>query len=91
MMNMQSMQSRIEEKITNKFQPTFLKVVNESGLHKGHAGDDGSGESHFHVEVVSPVFEGMRSVDSHRMIYDCLSDEMKCVHSLSILATSADK
>lgn len=88
---MRSMQDRINEKLTNMFKPVYLVVVNESHLHKGHSGDDGSGESHFHVEVVSDLFGDKRQVVCHRMVYDCLSEEMKCVHSLSVYASAHKK
>ena len=31
--------------------PQALEVINESALHSGHAGDDGSGESHWRIVI----------------------------------------
>ena len=41
----------IEDRLTRAFSPTRLEVVNESHRHAGHAGDDGSGESHFAILI----------------------------------------
>ena len=58
------MESRIRKKLSDAFSPSLLEVVNESHLHRGHAGDDGSGESHFRVKVVSKSFAGMYTLKS---------------------------
>lgn len=85
------MQDKIYEKLSSLFKPVCLEVINESHLHKGHSGDDGSGESHFHVEVVSTAFAGKRLIDCHRMVYDCLTEEMRLVHSLTVSASANKK
>ena len=41
------------------FAPTRLEVINDSEKHHGHAGHDGSGESHFTVEIESAAFAGV--------------------------------
>ena len=41
----------IEERLRAALAPTRLAVINDSARHQGHAGDDGSGESHFTVEI----------------------------------------
>ena len=83
-----TMENRIKTKITEKLAPLALEVENQSALHAGHAGDDGSGESHFHLMVVSEAFGGMSRVARHRMIFEILAEEMKTVHALSIMAYS---
>lgn len=88
---MKTMQEKIEGKLRNIFTPSFLEVVNESSMHSGHAGDDGSGESHFRVEIISDSFEGKRVTECHRMVYDCLKEEMKMLHALSICASQHKK
>ena len=64
--------------------PVKLTVTNESALHSGHAGDDGSGESHFAVEVVSEKLAGMSRVAIQRAVYDALGDLMQQIHALRI-------
>lgn len=79
---------KMEEKITHRletvFSPSHLVVENQSHLHAGHAGDDGSGESHFHLEIQSHDFDNLSRVDAQRSIYDALSAEMKTIHALSL-------
>lgn len=81
------MQDIIHAKLAQALQPSQLDVVNDSGRHKGHAGDDGSGESHFTVTVVSDSFAGKSRVARQRMIYDLLAYELQNgLHALSIKA-----
>ena len=42
---MSSIQEQIENALNSAFDVLYLKVVNDSALHKGHVGDDGSGGS----------------------------------------------
>lgn len=79
-----SMQGRVEEKLNHMFSPSLLRVINQSHLHAGHSGDDGSGESHFRIEITSDSFDGESRINAQRMIFDCLSEEMKTIHALSI-------
>jgi hypothetical protein len=46
----------IEILLQEAFLPTRLDVINDSARHHGHAGDDGSGESHFTVVIESVAF-----------------------------------
>ena len=41
----------ITQLLTAAFAPSSLAVINDSASHSGHMGDDGSGESHFTVEI----------------------------------------
>ena len=81
----------IRRKLTAGFSPLALDVVDESHRHAGHAGakraDGSQGETHFHVRIVSPAFEGISRVERQRRIYAALADEMKGpVHALSLNA-----
>ena len=82
-----TMEERITQKLNKALEPTHLKVINQSNLHQGHAGDDGSGESHFHIEIYSHAFEKKSRVARERLIYRALSEEMKIIHALSIKIT----
>ena len=85
-----TMHARIEEKLTKAFEPLELEIVNESHKHEGHAGHDGSGESHFRIRIVSPVFAGLTRVECQRMIYEILAQELsEQLHALSISASSS--
>ena len=79
----QEMQQRLEAALL----PEVLVVSNDSEKHRGHGGYDGSGESHFSVEVVSAAFAGLGRVARQRLVNDALGDLLKeRIHALSIKA-----
>lgn len=76
---------RIRRKLSAELVPEQLDIVDESHRHKGHAGHDARGESHFHVTVVAGRFEGMTRVARQRLIYGILAEEMaERVHALAL-------
>lgn len=79
-----NMSEKIEEKLQKALQPDVLEIINESHLHSGHAGDDGSGESHFRLVIASKNFCETSRVGQQREIFNILRDEMKVIHALSI-------
>lgn len=80
-----TMQERITQKLTEFLDPVELEVINESHKHSGHTGDNGSGETHFLVKVVSSRFEGCSVVECHRMVNEILEGEFKGnLHALQI-------
>ncbi len=86
------MEDRIRQKLARGLLPLVMEIVNDSARHAGHAGDDGSGESHFHVKIVSSSFNGKGRVERQRMVYDLLQEEMAGpVHALSVKAIAADE
>ena len=58
----------LDEHLRQAFSPTSLEIINESHLHAGHAGDNGTGESHFRIKIVAEVFASMNRVERHRAI-----------------------
>ena len=77
----------IEERLRAALAPTRLAVINDSARHHGHAGDDGSGESHFTVEIEAEAFAGMSRLARQRAVNAALGDLMKeRVHALAIRA-----
>ena len=76
----------LQQRLQQVLQPTMLEVVDESGLHAGHAGANGTGYgTHFRVRIGSPLFEGRPRVARHRLVYDALQDFMaQGVHALAI-------
>ena len=74
----------IVAKLSAKFAPTHLEVIDESSRHQGHAGARPGGESHFRVRIASPQLSGTR-VAQHRAIMETLDAEIKGgVHALAI-------
>lgn len=79
--------SEIAARLTEALDPTLLEVVNDSGRHAGHSGDNGTGESHFTVIVESGAFVGRSRVERQRLVNRALSDLLvERVHALAIRA-----
>lgn len=79
--------TEIVRRLEAALSPTRLELDNQSDRHVGHAGHDGSGESHFALTIASPMFEGMTRVQRQRAVYAALGDLMESrVHALSIRA-----
>lgn len=73
--------------LTAAFAPSRLEVINDSASHHGHAGHDGSGESHFTVVIESAAFAGQSRVTRQRMVNQALGDiPGQRVHALAIRA-----
>lgn len=67
------------------FAPTSLAVINESHKHAGHAGDDGSGQSHWRVEIASISFVGKSRIANHRAVHTALGPNIiGRIHALSL-------
>ena len=87
-----TVESSIREKLVRAFQPTRLEVLNESDLHAGHRGSPGTGESHFRVLLVSPLFTGKSRLERHRLVNETLAAELKGkVHALAIKAYAPEE
>lgn len=83
--------AEIEALLSAALAPTRLAVINDSARHHGHAGDDGSGESHFTVEIESAVFTGKSRLERQRMVLAALGDiPGQRVHALAIRAVAPD-
>lgn len=79
----------IKEKLTQKYTPTQLEVIDESSKHAGHAGAaahkdaGGSAESHFHVKIKSEAFAGMNRLNRHRAVIETLGETIEKIHAIS--------
>ncbi len=81
------MQHEIESRLKDTFVPTRLEVVNDSDRHYGHAGDDGTGQSHFTVLIESASFRGRTRLERQRLVNAALGDiPGERVHALAIRA-----
>lgn len=78
----------IGDRLTAALAPTALEVTNDSALHAGHMGDDGSGETHFTVAVESAAFAGQSRVARQRLVNRALADLLAPggIHALAIRA-----
>ena len=85
---MGTMQSEIEVRLREKFAPSALKVINDSAKHAGHSGDDGSGESHFTIQIESAAFTGVSRLQRQRQVIAALGDIVgERVHAVAINAS----
>ena len=78
----------IEQRLAAALHPSLLEVANDSHLHAGHSGDDGTGETHFSVRVESAAFAGLSRVARQRLVNRALADLIAPggIHALAISA-----
>jgi BolA protein len=77
----------IRDKLTAAFAPDALEIVDESHLHRGHAGHQPGVSTHFRVSIVAPAFAAKPRVERQRMIYAALGRLMgNPIHALSLSA-----
>ncbi|WP_419716238.1 BolA family protein [Altererythrobacter aquiaggeris] len=81
----------MESLLRETFSPARLDVINDSAAHHGHAGDDGSGSSHFTIVIESAAFTGQSRLQRQRMINAALGDiPGDRVHALAIKASAPE-
>jgi BolA protein len=82
----------IRLKLTERFAPLRLDIVDESYRHSGHIGARPEGETHFAVTIVSAAFAGESRVARQRLVYQTLAEELATrVHALSLTTLAPDE
>ena len=78
----------IAQRLEAALAPARLAVINDSEKHRGHGGYDGSGESHFTVEVEAEAFRGLSRLARQRAVNAALGDLLskERIHALAIKA-----
>lgn len=79
-----SVKEEIEVALKEAFNPSRLEVVDDSDNHRGHAGHDGRGESHFNVLIRAEAFAPMNRVARHRAVHKALGDIVARIHALAL-------
>ena len=80
-----SVRDTIVAKLSGKFAPSRLEVIDESEKHRGHAGWRDGGGTHFRVRIAAPQLAGMSRVAQHRAVMNELAAELSGgVHALAI-------
>ncbi|MEP5762139.1 MAG: BolA family protein [Litoreibacter sp.] len=75
----------MEARLREAFAPTLLEVVDDSESHRGHAGFQEGGESHFNVAIRSQAFAGMSRLARHRAVHSALGqDVIGRIHALAL-------
>ena len=76
----EDMKTRLEA----AFRPERLEIRNDSAKHRGHGGDDGSGESHFHIVIRAESLSSLPRVARHRAVHAALGDLNTRVHAIGL-------
>lgn len=79
-----SIEAEFIARLTAAFSPLSLRVTNDSHQHAGHAGDDGSGDSHFSIHIRAESLAPLSRVARHRAINTALGDLTRRVHAIAI-------
>jgi len=77
---MSEIQDTIKKILIKEFNPSVLKIVNESYMHSVPK----NAETHFKLVIVSDSFNNVSQVKRHQIIYKSLEDIMNQIHALSI-------
>jgi len=80
-----SVTQEITDKLQEAFAPRELEVVDDSESHRGHAGFQEGGESHFNVRIRSDAFAGQSRIARHRAVHAALGkDLVSRIHALAL-------
>ena len=78
-------EDEIREKLQSAFSPRELVVVDDSESHRGHAGYQEGGQSHFNVRIAAEAFESMTRIQRHRAVHSALGPELiGRIHALAL-------
>ena len=79
-----AIQDEIQARLRAGFTVTALTVENESHRHAGHAGDDGTGESHFRIHLRAAELAALSRVERHRAVNRALGDLTTRIHAIAM-------
>lgn len=75
----------IHERLTAAFAPRELDVVDDSESHRGHAGYQDGGQSHFNVRMRAQALENMSRIARHRAVHQAIGPELVGrIHALAL-------
>ena len=78
-------EEEIRAKLTEAFQPRVLEVVDDSEAHRGHAGYQEGGQSHFQVKIAADGFAGQSRIARHRAVHAALGPALiGRIHALAL-------
>lgn len=61
-------ETKLKAILTEKFPDSVILIENQSLLHAGHASSPQTGQSHFHVTVVTKDFVGKARLERHKIV-----------------------
>lgn len=78
-------EDEIHRRLAAAFAPRKLEITDESESHRGHAGYQEGGQSHFRVRIASEAFRGQSRIARHRAVHDALGpDLIGRIHALAL-------
>jgi BolA protein len=76
---------QIRAALVQEFSPSEVEVRDDSEAHRGHAGYQEGGESHFHVVIAADALAPLSRIARHRAIHSAIGPELiGRIHALSI-------
>lgn len=67
------------------FAPDELEIIDESEKHRGHAGYQEGGQSHFQVRIRAGAFSELSRIERHRAVHKALgADLVGRIHALGL-------
>ena len=76
---------QITTRLNDAFDPEHLDVVDESEMHRGHAGFQEGGESPFRVKMASSALAGQSRIAQHRAVHTAIGKQlMGEIHALAL-------
>lgn len=76
---------KIRQRLEAAFQPRLLEVVDDSERHRGHAGYQEGGQSHYRVTIAADAFAGLGRVERHRAVHAALGRDLVAeIHALAL-------
>ena len=80
-----SVRDQIESNLRAAFSVTVLDVVDDSESHRGHAGYQEGGQSHFNVLIRAEGFAGKNRLARHRAVHAALGPALiGRIHALAL-------
>ncbi len=77
--------ARIRAQLEQAFDAQVVEVYDESEQHRGHAGYQEGGQSHFRVVLRAPEFADMNRVARHRAVHAAIGAQlMGEIHALAL-------
>ena len=75
---------KVKEKINEKIHPEQLQIIDNSSLHIKHKSFEPN-KLHLKIVLKSEKLKAMSKIESHKIIYSTLKEEMKNkIHALEI-------
>lgn len=80
-----SIADEMRARLEAAFAPELLEIEDESERHRGHAGYQDGGESHWCITLKSAAFAKMSRLERHRAVHAALGERIvQRIHALAL-------